>query len=104
MTDDNSDGKRLDPPPLLSGTIALFVAALAAIGLTGDVLTRAVRNFPVPISSLLIVTLFAALGLLVLQYGRTTRTSGRVDTLRKRYLTILVVAVSVTVALPVRSA
>src|SRR6185312_2578341 len=40
-----------------------------------------------------------ALGLLVLQYGRTTRTSGRVDTLRKRYLTILVVAVSVTVAL-----
>jgi hypothetical protein len=46
--------------------IALVVAALAAVGLSGGALTRSVRNFPIPISVILCVALIASLAIALL--------------------------------------
>ncbi len=67
-------------PPALAAAIALVVAGLAAVGVTGDALTRAVRNQPgqlaaaviialaatVLVAAVLLRNLIAGLGLLVL--------------------------------------
>jgi hypothetical protein len=50
---------KFDVPPALAGAIALIVAALAAVGVSGGALTRAVRNDPTTIALLVIVLLVA---------------------------------------------
>jgi hypothetical protein len=47
----------LDIPPALAGGTALVVAALAAVGVSGGVLTRTVRNEPQTIAKLVIAAL-----------------------------------------------
>jgi hypothetical protein len=53
-------------PPGLAAAIALVVAGLAAVGVSGDTLTRAVRNEPEKITWSIVVALGAAAALVVL--------------------------------------
>lgn len=84
--------------PVLAGAVALFVAALAAVGVTGDVLTRAVRNFPFAISGFLVVLLLATLGFFFSLnnndngYG-STRSVHRNAILKRRYIALALIAV-----------
>jgi hypothetical protein len=52
-------GASFSLPPALAAAIALVVAGLAAVGVTGDALTRAVRNQPKPLAWALTIALAA---------------------------------------------
>jgi len=81
---------------LLSGTVAVFVAALAAVGVTGDILTRAVRNYPILISVLLITTIVATLGFFTAS-NNSRRSPDRQRVIKLRYLLIIITATSATI-------
>ncbi|GMA84825.1 hypothetical protein GCM10025868_00750 [Angustibacter aerolatus] len=55
----SSDGGRDPLPPTLAAAVALVVAALAAVGVSGDLLARTVRNHPVAIAAVVVVALLA---------------------------------------------
>ncbi len=54
-----SDSKDWTVSPALGAAVALVVAAFAAVGVSGDVLTRAVRNQPVGVAAMFVVALLA---------------------------------------------
>lgn len=92
------------PPPqgrdtttVVTGAIALFVGALAAVGVAGDVLTRAVRNLPLLMSALLTIIVVAAMGLFIVGSRTGRRSSERTTLLQRRFLTLIAVATCLTV-------
>jgi hypothetical protein len=60
---ETKNGDAFPFPPGLAAAIALVVAGLAAVGVSGDTLTRAVRNEPEEITKWIIVALSAAAAL-----------------------------------------
>src|SRR5262245_49058405 len=67
--DEKKDGDSFPFPPGLAAAIALVVAGLTAVGVSGDTLTRAVRNEPTKITWSIIVALGAAAALVALNLG-----------------------------------
>jgi hypothetical protein len=121
QTDKKDDQPSFTLSPTLSASIALVVAGLAAVGVTGEALTRAIRNEPWPLAGTIIVALISAL-LLVLIHTRTPRPKSRRrrrhgtarpaerSTIKERgpwlepaLLTVLVIAVAMSVVLGARS-
>lgn len=86
------------PTQVLTAVVALFVAALAAVGVTGDILTRAVRNYPIAISALLIVTLLATLGFFTVDLSES-RSGDRKKVLRGRHVMGIVASICATILL-----
>ena len=93
----NWSGRSNDIPTIVTGAVALFVGALAAVGVAGDVLTRAVRNLPYLMSALLAIVLFAALALYFVRPRDGLRSEARANVLQRRFLSVIAIAVSATV-------
>lgn len=54
---ESKDPPKLEVPPALAASAALIVAVLGAVGVSGDALTRAVRNNPLPLGVVIVLVL-----------------------------------------------
>jgi hypothetical protein len=86
----NEDPK-LEIPPALAAAAALIVAVLAAVGVSGDALTRAVRNDPIPLATVIILVLLVV--------GTTTAILNRAKRILALAVTLLTALLATTVFL-----
>jgi len=70
---DDDDASGFQVSPALAGAVALVVAGLAAVGVSGDLLTRAVRNQPAMMAATVSLAVLCAAGAVVVTLVRARR-------------------------------